>query len=111
MTCERRYYYVEDTMAIVYLLCCAFYQSTFPRALIVSQEVMHAIGRVRSKDRNENNNEIPPPSKHTATSSTVTRQLQRTQDHYVVETICDEILPTRWLKVARLCRCRVCGDQ
>ena len=49
MTCERRYYYVEDTMMIVYFLCCAFYQSTLPHALIASQEVMHAVGGVRSQ--------------------------------------------------------------
>ena len=49
MTRERRYYDVEDTMMIVHFLCCAFYQSTLPRALIVSQEVMHAVGGVRSQ--------------------------------------------------------------
>ena len=49
MTCERRYYYVEDTMMIVYFLCCAYYQSTLPYALIASQEVMHAVGGVRSQ--------------------------------------------------------------
>ena len=49
MICERRYYYVEDAMMIVYFLICDFFQSTFPRALIVAQEVMHAVGRVRSQ--------------------------------------------------------------
>ena len=49
ITCERRYYYVEDAMMIVYFLICDFFQSTFPRALIVAQEVMHAVGRVRSQ--------------------------------------------------------------
>ena len=48
-TRERRYYYVEETMMIVYFLCCAFYESTLPHALIVSQEVMHAVGGVRSQ--------------------------------------------------------------
>ena len=49
---------------IMRFLCCEFYQSTFPPALIVSREVMHAVGRVRSQFRNENNDQISPPSKH-----------------------------------------------
>ena len=34
---------------IVYFLCCAYYQSTLPHALIALQEVMHAVGGVRSQ--------------------------------------------------------------
>ena len=36
-------------MMIVYFLWCEFYQSTFPSAFIVSQEVT-AVGRVRSQE-------------------------------------------------------------
>ena len=36
-------------MTIVNFLCCAFYQSGLPRALIVSQEVIRAVNRVRSQ--------------------------------------------------------------
>ena len=78
MTCERRYYSVEDTMMTVYFLCCTFYQSTFPLFLIVSQEVIAAVGRVRSQEPNENNNEIPPHAKLTITSTAV-RRLQRAE--------------------------------
>ena len=72
MTCARRYNYVEEKMMIVYFLCCAFCHSTFLRVLIVSQEVFHAVGRVRSQETNENNNEISPHNHIHSSTSTAT---------------------------------------
>ena len=59
---------------------CAFCQSTSRRVLIVSQEVVHAVCRVRLQETNENNDKIPPQSNHTTTSP-VAHWLRRTRDY------------------------------
>ena len=46
-------------MMIVYFLCFTFCQLTFPHVLIVSQEVMHAVGRVRLQEKNKKQQRNP----------------------------------------------------